>query len=105
MPRSRSARPRSRATAASRCTTTSCTCTRTAPSRSARIGPRAEAMKDSLRPGLEATFRYPVPASKTVPRIYPEAADFQLMPEVLATGYLVALCEWACVELVKPHLD
>ena len=62
-------------------------------------------MKDTLRAGLEGTFRYVVPASKTVPRIYPEAPDFQLMPEVLATGYLVALCEWACIELVKPHLD
>ena len=62
-------------------------------------------MKDTLRPGLEGVFRYRVPASKTVPRIYPEAPDFQLMPEVLATGYLVALCEWACIELIKPHLD
>ena len=62
-------------------------------------------MKDTLRPGLAATFRYRVPESKTVPRIYPEAPDFQLMPAVLATGYLVALCEWACIELVKPHLD
>ena len=62
-------------------------------------------MKDSLRPGLEGTFRYRVPESKTVPRIYAEAPDFQLMPAVLATGYLVALAEWACIELVKPHLD
>jgi fluoroacetyl-CoA thioesterase len=62
-------------------------------------------MRDSLRPGLEATFRYRVPESKTVPRIYEEAPDFQLMPAVLATGYLVALAEWACIELIKPHLD
>ncbi len=62
-------------------------------------------MKNTLRPGLEGTFRYRVPASKTVPRIYPEAPDFQLMPAVFATGYLVALAEWACIELVKPHLD
>jgi fluoroacetyl-CoA thioesterase len=62
-------------------------------------------MKDSLRAGLEGTFRYPVPTSKTVPRIYEESPDFQLMPAVLATGYLVALAEWACIELVKPHLD
>ena len=62
-------------------------------------------MKESLRPGLEGTFRYRVPASKTVPEIYPEAPDFQMMPAVLATGYLVALTEWACIELVKPHLD
>jgi fluoroacetyl-CoA thioesterase len=62
-------------------------------------------MKASLRAGLEGTFRYRVPESKTVPRIYEEAPDFQLMPEVLATGYLVALAEWACIELVKPHLE
>lgn len=62
-------------------------------------------MKETLRAGLEATFRYRVPESKTVPRIYNEAADFQMMPAVLATGYLVALVEWACIELIKPHLD
>jgi fluoroacetyl-CoA thioesterase len=62
-------------------------------------------MNAALRPGLEATFRYRVPESKTVPRIFEEAPDFQMMPSVLATGYLVALCEWACIELVKPHLD
>jgi len=62
-------------------------------------------MRDTLRAGLEGTFRYRVPDSKTVPRIYAEAADFQMMPAVLATGYLVALVEWACIELVKPHLD
>lgn len=62
-------------------------------------------MSPSLVPGLEGTFRYRVPESKTVPRIYPEAPDFQMMPAVLATGYFVALCEWACIELIKPHLD
>ena len=62
-------------------------------------------MRQTLRPGLEGTFRYRIPAAKTVPRIYEEAPDFQLMPEVLATGYLVALVEWACIELIKPHLD
>ena len=62
-------------------------------------------MRETLRPGLEATFRYRVPESKTVPRIYEEAPDFQMMPAVLATGYLVALAEWACIELIKPHLD
>ena len=62
-------------------------------------------MRESLVPGLEGTFRYRVPATKTVPRIYPEAPDFQMMPSVLATGYFVALAEWACIELIKPHLD
>jgi fluoroacetyl-CoA thioesterase len=62
-------------------------------------------VKPSLRAGLQGTFRYRIPESKTVPSIYPEAPDFQMMPAVLATGYLVALCEWACIELIKPHLD
>jgi fluoroacetyl-CoA thioesterase len=62
-------------------------------------------MKETLRAGLTGTFRYRVPPSKTVPRVYEEAPDFQLMPKVFATGYLVALCEWAAIELIKPHLD
>jgi fluoroacetyl-CoA thioesterase len=62
-------------------------------------------MKDTLKPGLAGSFRFTVPESKTVPYIYPEADDFQVMPKVFATGYMVALCEWACIELIKPHLD
>jgi fluoroacetyl-CoA thioesterase len=62
-------------------------------------------VRDTLRAGLEGVYRYRVPESKTVPRIYEEAADFQMMPRVLATGYMVALVEWACIELIKPHLD
>src|SRR4029079_12944787 len=62
-------------------------------------------MKEALRPGITRTFRYTLPDSKTVPRIYPEAPDFQIMPAVFATGYLVALAEWACIELIKPDLD
>ena len=62
-------------------------------------------MKESLLPGLEGTFRYRVTESRTVPRIYADAPDFQMMPAVLATGYMVALAEWACIELIKPHLD
>lgn len=62
-------------------------------------------MKPSLQAGLTHTFRFTVPESKTVPHIYPEAVEFQDMPRVFATGYMVALCEWACVDLLKPHLD
>ena len=62
-------------------------------------------MKPTLQPGLAGTFRYAVPPTRTVPHIYPDAPDFQLMPAVFATGYFVALVEWAAVELIKPHLD
>ena len=46
-----------------------------------------------------------MPQSKIVPAIFPEAAEFLVMPEVFATGYLVALLEWACIRAVNPHLD
>jgi fluoroacetyl-CoA thioesterase len=62
-------------------------------------------MKPTLAPGLSGSYRYLVGADRTVPAIFPDAPDFQMMPAVLATGYLVALCEWACIELIKPHLD
>ena len=62
-------------------------------------------MRESLQAGLEGTFRYRVPERKTVPFIYEEAQDFQAMPRVFATGFMVALVEWACVDLIKPHLD
>ncbi|MDP9497219.1 MAG: thioesterase family protein [Actinomycetota bacterium] len=62
-------------------------------------------MKPTLVPGLEHQLRFRVPASKTVPALYPEAESFQVMPEVLATGFLVGLLEWGCIELVRPHLD
>ncbi len=62
-------------------------------------------MKSTLAPGLTGLFRYTVPPERTVPHLYPEAEDFQVMPRVLATGYLVGLCEWACIDLIRPHLD
>jgi fluoroacetyl-CoA thioesterase len=62
-------------------------------------------MKDTLKAGLTDQFRFTVPVGKTVPYLYPESALFQEMPRVLATGYLVGLMEWACIEAIKPHLD
>lgn len=62
-------------------------------------------MKDSLKAGLEHQFQFTVTDAKTVPNIYHEAADFQVMPRVFATGFMVALLEWACVDAIKPHLD
>jgi fluoroacetyl-CoA thioesterase len=62
-------------------------------------------MKDTLHAGLKHSFTFTVPQSKTVPALYPEAAEFQTMPEVFATGYMVGLMEWTCVQLLAPHLD
>ena len=62
-------------------------------------------MKNSLRPGLTHTFQFRIPVTKTVPHLYPESKMFREMPEVLATGFMVGLMEWACIELLRPHLD
>jgi fluoroacetyl-CoA thioesterase len=62
-------------------------------------------MKHSLQAGLTYRFRFTVPGTKTVPHLYPESELFQQMPHVLATGFLVGLMEWACIEAIKQHLD
>ena len=62
-------------------------------------------MKEGLRAGLEGELKFTITDAKTVPALYPEAAAFQDMPQVFATGFMVGLMEWACLELVKPYLD
>jgi fluoroacetyl-CoA thioesterase len=54
---------------------------------------------------MTSSFAYRVPESKTVPHLYPEAAMFQEMPAVFATGFMVGLLEWACIEAIKDHID
>lgn len=62
-------------------------------------------MKESLQAGLLFEYKYLVPENKTVPYLYPEANEFQLMPSVFATGYMIGLIEWTCMQLINPHLD
>src|SRR5208337_27801 len=62
-------------------------------------------MKESLQPGLSFEFRFTVPANKTVPHLFPESPEFQEMPQVLATGFMVGLFEWTCIRALNPHLD
>ena len=62
-------------------------------------------MKETLQPGLQFSFSYPVPATRTVPHLLPEAEEFQVMPEVLASGYMVGIIEWTCIQALNPHLD
>lgn len=62
-------------------------------------------MKETLKAGLTHQFKFKIPPTKTVPHLYPESEMFRQMPEVLATGYLVGLLEWACIEALRPHLD
>jgi fluoroacetyl-CoA thioesterase len=62
-------------------------------------------VKPSLKPGLKHRFSYTVPESKTVPFTYPESPEIAAMPKVFATGFMVVLMEWTCIQLLAPHLD
>lgn len=62
-------------------------------------------MSPDLKPGVQFDFNYTVPDSKTVPRLYPEWLEFQDMPDVFATGYLIGLMEGVCQLSIKPFLD
>ena len=62
-------------------------------------------MKDTLRAGIKASFSYTVPDDKTVPHLFRDAAEMADMPEVFATGFMVALMEWTCLQALAPHLD
>jgi fluoroacetyl-CoA thioesterase len=62
-------------------------------------------MKESLQSGLTFEFRFEVPENKTVPHLFPESPEFQQMPKVFATGFMVGLFEWACIQAVNPHID
>ena len=62
-------------------------------------------MKPSLTEGLKHSFSFEVPATKTVPNLYPESPHLSAMPPVFATGFMVGLMEWTCMQLLEPHLD
>lgn len=62
-------------------------------------------MDAALKPGLRYQHQFLLPVSKTVPALYPEAKEFQVMPEVLATGFMVGFLDWACIKAVEPYLD
>ena len=62
-------------------------------------------MKETLRPGIEHELRFRVPETKTVPCLYPESPEFQVMPRVFATGFMVGFIEWACIQAINPHID
>ena len=62
-------------------------------------------MSQTLKEGMTFEFSYRVPAEKTVPHLFPEFPEGGKMPEVLATGFLVGLMEFACIKFVNPHIE
>lgn len=62
-------------------------------------------MKSAIHIGDVHSFNFVVGENKTVPALYPESEIFQSMPNVLATGFMVGLMEWACTDALKNHLE
>lgn len=62
-------------------------------------------MKQTLQTGLTMKSDYLVTEDRTVPSLLPDADEFADMPQVLATGYMVALVELTCMKLLTAHLD
>ena len=62
-------------------------------------------MRDTLRIGATHTLRLTVPERLTVPGMMPDLASWHEMPNVLATSMLVALMEWAALEVLLPHYE
>ena len=62
-------------------------------------------MRATLKPGITHEFKFQIPDTKTVPNLYPESPEFQAMPQVFATGYMVGLIEWTCILAINPHID
>ena len=62
-------------------------------------------MTESLQPGMTFEFSYTVTENKTVPHLFPEIEEGAVMPEVLATGFMVGLMEFACIKFINPHID
>ena len=62
-------------------------------------------MKPTLQAGLKHSFSYTVPVGKTVPHLYQESPELAAMTKVFATGFMVGLIEWTCVQLLRHHLD
>jgi len=62
-------------------------------------------MKATLKVGDRHVFSFIVTDEKMVPKLYPESPDFRAMPAVFATGFMVGLMEWACIDALKSHLE
>lgn len=62
-------------------------------------------MTTPIAVGDRHTMTYAVPDNRTVPDVFPESPEFQTVPRVFATAYMVGAAEWACMEALRPHLD
>jgi len=62
-------------------------------------------VKPGLEIGARATFRREVRPEEVVPKLFPDARVMDDMPEVLASAYMIAVFEWACLEQIAPFYE
>lgn len=58
-------------------------------------------VSSGLVPGTTQTLTYQVHARDLVNTLFPESSEFTRKPAVLATGILVALCEWPAMDALR----
>jgi fluoroacetyl-CoA thioesterase len=58
-------------------------------------------VRTSLVPGMARSVKYQVQPRDLVNTLFPEAPEFARKPAVLATGILVALCEWPAMNALR----
>lgn len=66
---------------------------------------RDDMVTTGLVPGLTHTVTYQVRPRDLVTTLFPDAPEFARKPAVLATGILVALCEWPAMEALRQVID
>jgi fluoroacetyl-CoA thioesterase len=62
-------------------------------------------VKSTLAPGISYRLQTRVNSHQLVPALFPDSPPIAAMPPVLATAWLVALMEHACILALEPHLD
>jgi fluoroacetyl-CoA thioesterase len=62
-------------------------------------------VKSTLAPGISYRLQTRVNSHQLVPALFPDSPPIAAMPRVLATAWLVALMEQACILALEPHLD
>lgn len=62
-------------------------------------------MRPELQVGMRFSWEYTIPERSTVPNLYHDTEFCRVMPNVLATGYLVGMMELACIHGLMPYVD
>ncbi len=66
---------------------------------------RTDVVSSGLTPGVAGTLIYRVHARDLVNTLFPGSSEFARKPAVLATGILVALCEWPAMDALRRFMD